>query len=104
MMVWPATSQQTRFLPIRRILVKAELSILVVVLARLTALAPAQGHASLVPPANANQTTCISHVTVIDTGTGKEVHDRAVVISKDRISTRKGQQRSPQQCVRENNR
>jgi hypothetical protein len=85
-MVWPATSQQTRFLPIRRILVKAELSMLVVVLACLTSLAPAQGHPSLVPPAAADQTTCISHVTVIDTGTGKEVRDRAVVISKDRIS------------------
>ena len=66
---------------------KAELSSLVVVLARLTSLAPAQGHhPSLVPSAAVNQTTCISHVTVIDTGTGKEVHDRAVVISKDRIS------------------
>src|ERR1700733_13707307 len=86
-MVWASTSEQTPFLPIRRMLVKAELSILVVVLARLTALAPAQGHhPSLVPSASVNQTTCISHVTVIDTGTGKEVHDRAVVISKDRIS------------------
>jgi hypothetical protein len=74
--------------------VKAELSILVAVLARLTALAPAQGHPSLVPSAAVNQTTCISHVTVIDTGTGKEVHDRAVVISKDRISAVKAATKS----------
>jgi len=68
--------------------VKAALFLLVVAFGQLCAVATAQDHLSVATtPSNLdNSPIYITHVTVIDTETGREAQDRTVVISGDRIS------------------
>jgi hypothetical protein len=66
---------------------RAALSILLVAFAQLWAVAMAQEQpATVILPSSVGSTIYITHVTVIDTETGKEAQDRTVVISGERIS------------------
>jgi hypothetical protein len=66
---------------------RAKLFLSLVAFAQLSAVAMAQEQPSAVTsPSSAGSATYITHVTVIDTETGKEMQDRTVILSGDRIS------------------
>jgi Amidohydrolase family len=67
--------------------VRAALSLLLVAFGQLSAVAMAQERPTPATlPNRAGSAIYITHVTVIDTETGKEIQDRTVVLSGDRIS------------------
>jgi imidazolonepropionase-like amidohydrolase len=67
--------------------VRAALSLLLVAFGQLSAVAVAQERPTPATlPNRAGSAIYITHVTVIDTETGKEMQDRTVVLSGDRIS------------------
>lgn len=66
---------------------RAKLCLSLVAFGQLCAVATAQEQpAAVISPSGVGSATYITHVTVIDTETGKEESDRTVVISGDRIS------------------
>lgn len=66
---------------------RAKLCLSLVAFAQLYAAAMAQEKpATVISPNRATSATYITHVTVIDMETGKELRDRTVIISGDRIS------------------
>jgi hypothetical protein len=66
---------------------RAKLCLSLFAFAHLCAIAVAQEQpAAVTSPSSVGSETYITHVTVIDTITGKEVQDRTVIISGDRIS------------------
>jgi imidazolonepropionase-like amidohydrolase len=66
---------------------RAKLCLSLFAFAHLCAVAMAQERtAALISPSIAGSATYITHVTVIDTETGKEIQDRTVIISSGRIS------------------
>jgi imidazolonepropionase-like amidohydrolase len=66
---------------------RAKLCLSLFAFAHLCAVAMAQERtATLISPSIAESATYITHVTVIDTETGKEIQDRTVIISSGRIS------------------
>ena len=64
---------------------RAQLSVLLVAFGQLCAMAQEQP-SGVISPNSAGRTTYITHVTVVDTKTGKEIQDRTIVVSGDRIS------------------
>ncbi len=66
---------------------RAALSILLIAFGQLCQVAAAQERPTpATPPNTAGRPIYITHVTVIDTETGREAQDRRVIISGDRIS------------------
>ena len=66
---------------------RAKLCLSLVAFVQMCAVSMAQEKpAAVISPSSANSATYITHVTVIDTENGKEVQDRSVIISGDRIS------------------
>ena len=66
---------------------RAKLCLSLVAFGQLCAVAMAQVQPSaVISQSNADSTIYVTHVTVIDTKTGKEAEGRTVVISGDRIS------------------
>jgi hypothetical protein len=67
--------------------VRAQLCLSLFAFVHLCAVAMAQEQpAAVISASSVGSTTYITHVTVIDTETGKEIQDRTVIISSDRIS------------------
>jgi hypothetical protein len=66
---------------------RAKLCLTLVAFGQLWAVAMSQGPpVAVISPSNVGSATYITNVTVIDTETGKEIQDRTVIISGDRIS------------------
>jgi hypothetical protein len=66
---------------------RARLFLSFVALGHLCAVAIAQDQpTAVISPSSVGSATYITHVTVVDTKTGKEIQDRTVIISGDRIS------------------
>jgi imidazolonepropionase-like amidohydrolase len=66
---------------------RAKLCLSLIAFGQLCAVAMAQEQPSaVISPSSAGSATYITHVTVIDTAFGKEIPDRTVIISGDRIS------------------